>query len=280
MFIMLAALSFAFMNLFVKLAGDVPAIEKSFFRNLVAMFVAFGIVKKKSISFHIPEGTFKYLFARSFVGTLGVFANFYAIGQINIADASMLNKLSPFFAIIFSYFFIKEKIKPYQLCCVIAAFIGALFILRPGIGSLATFPAFIGLMGGMCAGFAYTHVRLATSHGAPQPLVVFFFSTFCCLASVPFIIATPQPLTGYQLACLLMAGVAASGGQFSITAAYSYAPAAEISVYDYTQVIFAAILGMIFLGELPDAFSIVGYVIIIGAGVVMYLIKQKRGKAE
>ncbi len=61
----------------------------------------------------------------------------------------MLNKLSPFFAIIFSYFLIKETIKPYQLGCVIVAFVGAMFILRPGFDNVATFPAFLGLIGGM-----------------------------------------------------------------------------------------------------------------------------------
>ena len=77
-------------------------------------------------------------------------------------------------------------------------------------------------------------------------------------------------MTGEQLASLLMAGLSATGGQFSITAAYSHAPASEISVYDYIQIIFAAILGMIFLNEMPDLFSIIGYVIIITAGVVMF----------
>ena len=81
--------------------------------------------------------------------TIGVFANFYAIGKLYIADASMLNKLSPFFAILFSYLLLKEKIKPYQMICVITAFIGALFILRPGFDNVATFPAFVGMIGGM-----------------------------------------------------------------------------------------------------------------------------------
>lgn len=103
-YIILAAFGFAFMNLFVKLAGDLPAIEKSFFRNLVAVFFSFGAMKKKRISFSIPGEAGKYIFFRSLFGTIGVFANFYAIGKLNIADASMLNKLSPFFAIIFSYF--------------------------------------------------------------------------------------------------------------------------------------------------------------------------------
>lgn len=82
----------------------------------------------------------------------------------------MLNKLSPFFAIIFSYFLLKEKIKLYQFACVLTAFVGALFILRPGFDSVATFPAFIGLLGGMGAGLAYTNVRMATKLGAGDRL--------------------------------------------------------------------------------------------------------------
>ena len=97
--IILAAIGFAFMNLFVKTAGDLPTFQKAFFRNFVAMFFAAGVMRKQKIPFRIPQGTFKYLFMRSFAGSLGIFCNFYAISKLNIADASMLNKLSPFFAI-------------------------------------------------------------------------------------------------------------------------------------------------------------------------------------
>ena len=74
----------------------------------------------------------------------------------------------------------------------------------------------------------------------------------------------------------LMAGLSATLGQFSITAAYTYAPAGELSVYDYSQIIFAALLGLISLGEVPDVMSIMGYVIICGAGIVMFLIRRKK----
>lgn len=279
-YIILAAFGFAFMNLFVKLAGDLPAIEKSFFRNLVAVFFAFTVMKKEKIPFTIPKGTGKYIFFRSLFGTIGIFANFYAIGKLYIADASMLNKLSPFFAIIFSYFLLKEKIKLYQFACVLTAFVGALFILRPGFDSVATFPAFIGLLGGMGAGLAYTNVRMATKLGARGPLIVFCFSVFSCVCAIPFIIFDHQPFTWWQLVSLLMAGLSATLGQFSITAAYTYAPASELSVYDYTQIVFAALLGMIFLGEVPDVISILGYLIICGAGIAMFLIRRKKEKDQ
>ena len=80
-------------------------------------------------------------------------------------------------------------------------------------------------------------------------------------------IFTYEAMTVKQLICLLMAGAAAAGGQFSITAAYFHAPAKEISVFDYTQVIFAAILSFLFFRDLPDIWSFVGYVIIIGTAI-------------
>ena len=88
------------MNLFVKMAGDLPVWQKCFFRNLVAGFIAVGMLIKKKERIVIPKGNFLPLALRCIGGTLGILCNFYAIGQMNIADASMLNKLSPFFGII------------------------------------------------------------------------------------------------------------------------------------------------------------------------------------
>ena len=78
-----------------------------------------------------------------------------------------------------------------------------------------------------------------------------------------------------QLLCLLGAGTAAAGGQFGITKAYYYAPAREISVYDYSQIIFAAILGFALFGQVPDLYSVLGYVIICSMAVMMFIYNRK-----
>jgi drug/metabolite transporter (DMT)-like permease len=82
----------------------------------------------------------------------------------------------------------------------------------------------------------------------------------------------------WQVLFLLGAGCMAAGAQFSLTAAYTYAPAKSISVYDYTQVLFTALWGLLFLSELPDWISIIGYVIIIGAAVIKYMVSRKEEK--
>lgn len=272
--ILMSAFFFALMALLVRLAGDMPTMQKSLFRNAVALIVATAVLLKNGGGFRWGKGNFPYLFARAFFGTLGLICNFYAVDHLVLSDANMLNKLSPFFAILFSIIILKERVKLYQWCAVIAAFIGALFIIKP-TGVTMNFASVIGFIGGMGAGAAYTMVRKLSIRGERSPYIVFFFSAFSCIAIIPFVIFGFKPMTLQQILLLTATGLAAAGGQFSITAAYSYAPAREISVFDYSQVIFAALLGFFVLGQIPDVWSIVGYVIICGVSVIMFMINKK-----
>lgn len=270
-YIVISAFCFAFMNLFVRLSGDLPSFQKSFFRNFIAVFFSAAVLIKNRGGFKWKKGNLKFLILRALAGTLGILCNFYAIDHIPLSDASILNKMSPFFVIIFSFFLLKEKITFMQGTIVIIAFIGTLFIIKPSFTNIAVLPSAIGLLGGMSAGLAYAFVRMLGKRNENGPLIVFFFSAFSCLVTLPFLIFDFHPMSFYQILMLLGAGLAASGGQFSITAAYCNAPAREISVYDYSQIIFATLLGFVFLRELPDIYSVVGYAVICSMAVLMYI---------
>ena len=281
LFILGAALCFALMNLFVNLAGDLPVMQKVFFRNLIASVAVFFLLlfQKEKFRIHSKE-CLLWLFLRSFVGFLGVILNFYAIDTIgSISDASILNKLSPFFAILFSVFLLKEKPHLYEIGFVALAFLGALFVVKPTF-TAASLPALAGVLSGASAGFAYSCVRVLSVKGERGMMTVFFFSAFSTLVALPFFIAFYEPMTPFQLFALLMAGVSATGGQFFITAAYRFAPAKEIAVFDYSQVLFAAVLGFLFLDQLPDWWSLAGYGIIIGAAVGKQLLARRLAKRQ
>lgn len=275
-YIVLSAFCFALMNVFVRLAGDVPSIQKSFFRNIVAFIFAIIIIAKNHVPLKVGKGNMKYMHLRAIFGTIGVLGNFYAVDHLVLADASMLNKMSPFFAIIFSFLILKEKVSPVQALAVAGAFIGSLFIIKPTFLNMNLVPSMIGLLGGICAGAAYTMVRKMGERGVKGPLIVCFFSGFSCLVTLPALLFDYHPMSLLQVGTLLLAGLAASGGQFAITAAYCYAPAREISVYDYSQIIFSAILGFIIFGQMPDIFSWIGYVIICAMAVWMFIYNNKK----
>ncbi len=265
--IVASAFFFASMNICVRLAGDLPSIQKSFFRNFIAMLFALVILLRSGEKIHYKKQDLPMLFLRSIFGTLGILCNFYAVDHLLVSDASMLNKLSPFFVIIFSAIFLKEKANRAQKISVVVAFLGALFVIKPSMDVLQNAASLIGVLGGLGAGIAYTCVRQLGKQGVKGARVVFFFSGFSCLVLVPYLVFCYQPMSLQQVAFLLGAGLMAAGGQFSITAAYNYAPAKEVSVFDYTQIVFAAILGFIILGQVPDRYSVLGYVIIIGVAV-------------
>lgn len=272
--IIISAFCFALMNVFVRLAGDLPSVQKSFFRNFIALIFSSVMLMRTEEKFRFEKKNLPYLFLRAFFGTVGILGNYYAIDHLVLADATMLNKLSPFFAVIFSYFILKERVRPMQAFSVAAAFLGALFIIKPtGISFSAA--SLVGLLGGMGAGIAYTFVRLLSKRGERSAFIVFAFSAFSCAVTLPFLMFDYHPMELWQVLSLIGAGLAATGGQFSVTAAYSYAPAREISVFDYTQILFAAMLGFLLFGELPDVFSVLGYAIIIAVAVFMFLSGKK-----
>ncbi|MGX8715766.1 MAG: EamA family transporter, partial [Lachnospiraceae bacterium] len=80
----------------------------------------------------------------------------------------------------------------------------------------------------------------------------------------------------FQFLALIGAGLAAAGGQFTITAAYRYAPGREISIYDYSNIIFATVIAYFLFGQIPDALSFLGYAVIISASLMMFFYNRKR----
>ena len=268
--IILSAFCFALMNAFVRLSGDLPSVQKSFFRNFVALFVALFILLREGGGFRLKQGTLPFHLLRSIAGTVGILCNFYAVDHLVLANASMLNKMSPFFAVIASFFLLKEKLSPVQGVSLVGAFIGALLIIKPTFGNMALGPSLVGLLGGLGAGIAYTLVRLLGKRGERGAYIVFVFSAFSCLAVLPYVLVVHAPMTAKQVLTLVAAGLFAAGGQFSVTAAYCCAPAKEISVYDYSQIIFSTLLGFFIFGDVPDRLSVLGYFLICGMAVLNF----------
>lgn len=278
--IIFSAFCFAVMNVCVRGAGDLPSVEKSFFRNLIAAVIAFVALVRNHTPLKCQKGDWKYLILRSAFGTVGILCNFYAVDHLLVSDASMLNKMSPFFVIIFSYLILKERLNKIQIIAVVGAFVGSLFVIKPSFSNMALVPSLLGLLGGLGAGVAYTMVRILGQRKVNSSFVVFFFSVFSCVTTLPYLLFAFVPMTGTQLLTLLGAGVAAAGGQFGITRAYYYAPAREISIYDYSQILFAALLGFLLFGQVPDIYSVIGYVIICSMALMMFLYGKRQFRKE
>lgn len=269
--ILISAFGFSLMALFVKLSGDLPLVQKAFFRNLIASMVAAVpiFINFKNISYPKNKNTWVVIFLRSFFGTLGLLFNFYAIDNLNLADASILQRLTPFVVIIISYFLFKDKITRYQFLIILLSFIGVLFVVKPSFSNIADSAFYVALVGVFFGGAAYSCLRYLGIKGVSAEFIVLYFSLFSTLVLLPYLIFNYQSMSMYQFFILILVGISATLGQFGVTYAYKYASAGKLSVFDYTQVIFAGIFGYAFFYEIPDLLDIIGYIIIIASGIIL-----------
>lgn len=278
--IILSAFCFAMMNVFIKLSGDLPVLQKSFFRNFVALLIALVVMKQEKVGFKVPKESRGWLFLRAFFGTIGLIANYYAVDHLVLTDASMIQKLTPFFSMLASLWILKEKPARYQWFAMFFALIGMIFVVKPSFHNAQLFASLIALIGSFCAALAYTFVRRLSFTPIKSASIVFYFSLFSCVSVIPSMIMDFHVMSITQLMYLLIAGLMAAGGQFSVTAAYQAAPAKDISIFDYSQVLFVGIFGYLLYQQVPDSLSLIGYLIIFVTAYTMYYIGKRKNLSK
>ncbi|TGB05345.1 DMT family transporter [Halobacillus salinus] len=276
--LLISAFGFSMMAALVKLSGDVPTVQKTLFRNLVSAIIAFGFVKANKERLFGKRENQKLLLSRSALGTIGMVLFFYAIDNLVLSDADMLNKLSPFLLIIFSAIFLKEKARLYQIISIIIAFLGTLLIIKPAF-SIEFVPYLAGVGSAVFAAGAYTLLRVL---GDKEKFytIVFYFSFFTTVTLLPFTIAFYEPMSTVQWVYLLSAGAFATLGQFGLTIAYKYAPAREISIFFYSTVVYSALISIFLFGQVPDILSILGYFTIFAASFYMFIKNNRQATKQ
>ena len=271
-----SAVAFAAMGAFVKAAADVPVVEKVVVRNLISLVIAGVFAWRAGRPLLGRRENQGLLLLRSLLGVAGVVCYFYAIDHLILADAAMLTRLSPFFVGIFALFFLGERPPKAVIFAMMVAFAGGLLVIKPRF-DLSILPALIGLTSAVFAGGAYTVVRSLRSRETPET-IVFYFSLVTVVVLTPFAALNFHLPTGRETALLIGIGVGGAIGQFGLTLAYRYAPAAGVSIYSHTTIVFSALLGLAFWAELPDLLSFVGGVLIIAGGALAFA-AERQGKA-
>ena len=266
---LLAALFFSILQVCINLTGErIPLMEQVFFRNIISMIISFIIIKKNHVSIFGEKKYQPLLFMRSFFGLLGLVSFFYAASRAAQADVTTLSKLSPFLITILAYVLLKEKIARIQVPALIIAFIGALFVANPVFQS-NLFPLFIAFLCAVFSSVSYTLLAYFKDK-VDGMTVIMHFSTFCVLTSLPFFVMDFTMPRRMDFLLLLLIGVCGACGQIALTYAYRMAPAAEVSIYNYSGILFSALLGYYVLGETLPISSIIGGLLVIFASYLTY----------
>lgn len=266
-----SAFCFAFMGAFVRHAGDLRSVQKSFFRNLVAFIFAAAILIRQKGSF-LPQkkkqhrrtaDTLSMRYARNTLQLLcGRPSGIIRCGNAEQNVAVLRYRI--FGNVPSGTYKFSADARCNSRICRKSAYNKAEPCKSGACAVTARFSRRYGRRCGLYCGKVARHQR------RKRTLYRVLLLGFSCLVTLPFLLFDFHVMTWQQWLVLLGAGLAAAGGQFSITAAYKFAPAKEISVYDYSQIIFSALLGFILFSQLPDIWSFIGYVIICGVDVAMF----------
>ena len=248
-YILIFGLFLAITNTLLKSAGHIPVAEKTVYRNgicaiagFIAVAKAYGF-KDKSRYFGNKQNILG-LSIRTICGILGITANLYALQYLILSTASVLQDLSVFFVVIFSFIFLREKIRLWQIILICVGFLGALVVINPTSVKFAIAPA------------------LAAIFGA-------------AIILTPFMLMDYKVLSLHTTIFLILAGLCYIVVEFAMVSAYKYAPGREIAIFSYVDVVFSAALGFIVFGTFPKVTAIIGYVIIIAAAILLVLYNFK-----
>lgn len=262
---LISALSFSVMQVFVKLsASEVGTFEQVFFRNLISLFIAAIAVRKEHIQLlpEIKKGG-KALWGRSFFGFLGIVLFFYATAHARQADVAMLNRASPVFVTLFAGPILKEKVSRVQICAVGLCLAGAYISMQPSFSS-DPLPLLSALAAAVVAGLAYTLLSYC-KRSVGATVIIFHFSLLSTICAGILMLPTFVVPSLKVMGMLLLIGAFAAVGQYFLTFAYQQAPASEVSIYQYSGVVFTALLSYMIFDEALSKTSIIGAVLILAA---------------
>lgn len=274
--IILMLLTGLFFSIMVALTKQVsqhlPVMEVVFFRGLISALLILPIMIK--IGAPLIGSNKKILLCRGFFGFVSLAMGFYAVSKLKLADAVILGNTAAIFVPMLSASLLKEKFSAVLYVYVALGLLGAGLIVKPS-GEFFNFPAMIGLGGGLVAALAYVSVKKLQNTESPLT-IVFTFASFSALAAVLLYGDTFIVPDFYQ--CWLLFGVGLTGaiGQFTLTRAYFYGPAALINPYQFSTFLFALLFAFIFWGEIPDWLSLAGSVLIIVSGIKISGLKEIR----
>ncbi len=275
-YMILSSFSFSMMQLLVKsTASELPLFEQVFVRNsIVVLMMLYSLYKYKNLDkLKVVKDARLALLVRSFCGFMGIVLFFNAMRSINLADAAALQKCSPFFVMLFSFIILKEKLTKAKVIAITTAFVGVLLIVKPQFNS-AVFPALLALCSAVFSGMAYTMISFMKNK-VHSHVIIFYFGLFSCIICLPLVLFNEIVVTPKLALTMLAIGILGGLGQTFLTSAYKLAVAGEVSIYNYSNIIFSASVGYFIFGEVLDWYSILGIVLIISSGIGVYVFNKE-----
>ncbi|MDW3094458.1 MAG: DMT family transporter [Gammaproteobacteria bacterium] len=272
LFVILGEVFFTTMGMIIKTLGEnIPSYQLVFYRNVFAVIVLAPFLFRQRLT-HVKTNCIGMHLIRSITGLMAMYCFFYALANIELANAMLLKLTGPIFIPIIAILWIHEKVSAKTYFGIALGFFGVIVFLNPT--AEVQFASIIGLIGGALAAAAKVSIR-KMSDTEPTARIVFYFAFFGTLfSSVPMLTNETYSPNSQEWLLLISLGLVGTVGQFFLTKAYHMAPASQVGPFTYSSIIWASLAGWFFWNEWPAINTFIGATLIITAGLVILYSKK------
>lgn len=269
-----------------KLAGQgVPVGVIVLGRGLVQAALMAPVVLVMGLSFRLGAGAFGLLALRAFLLVASTYCFVAALRVMPIADALAIVFVEPFVILLIGRFAMGEEVGPRRLAACAVGFVGSLLVIQP---SFAAFGVVALLPLGTAVSFAFymlvTRTLSASVHPVPMQFHTALLAALICVPLLALGTALDEPSTTFALPqgffwlWVFCVGLASTVSHMAITYALAFAPSSTLAPLHYLEIVTAVIFGYLVFGDLPNALTIAGIVIIVASG--LYIIHRERVTAR
>jgi len=260
---------FSIMVLLAKLlSANHSVIEIAFYRNLLGslpfLFVVFALGRREILRLNTKPALVGF---RAVLGAISLTVTFLAYSLMPLADTTALLFTSSLFIPILAVIVLKETVGPYRWSAVAIGFVGVIIMVRP-TGDVYVFGILVALCAALLHATLQIILRYLGRYESPETISFYFFvvGTLLTAVAMPFVAVTP---TLSEIPLLIGVGLSGAAAQWSLSVAYRHAPAAVVSVFNYTSIIWATLFGWMIWNELPLPAVLAGAIVVIASNLLI-----------
>lgn len=278
-----AVFLFVIMASLIKASADVvPPGEAVFFRSFFALPIILGwLIWRGELSTGLrTENPMGHLW-RGMFGVSAMACGFAALGLLPLPEVTVLGYAAPILTVIFAALLLGERIRLFRISAVVLGLIGVVIVMLPQLGNddmgdSARWGVALVLASATLRALAHVHIRKLVQKESTSSVVFYFALTASILSlfTMPFGWVMPDMTAALQL---IGAGLIGGVAQLLLTSSYRHAEAAVLAPFDYASILFALVIGYTVFDEIPTYQTLIGSVVIIGAGVVIIWRERKLG---
>ena len=270
-YMILSVLFFSFMDILIKVTDEYDVGQIMFFRASFGLIPIFFLIPKNRLKCFYKTKNIKLHFYRSFFGAIAMAAIFIGLRNLQLAEVTALAFSGPLWVVLFSMFFLSEKIRLKRWIAVGLGFIGVIIISKPGFDNLNFYYIYPIIF---CIGFAGVSIliRKLTLAGEPVWLIAFYFSLVSGLGGL---LTIPLGLwkmpNTYDFMQLILIGLLGGIANLLLTQSYKLAEVTLTTPLKYLSLVIAIIFGFYFFEEIPSIHTLSGAALIVVSSAIIFI---------